>query len=492
MRILIVSFCISLLYIHGVSGAVTDEIEKVLVMEGDSATLHAGETQAEDMKVWTFGPEETVIVRNSEIRMFKDRLLVDQSTGSLTIKNITANFSGIYKLHIIKENLNKKFNVTVYARLPVPVISSNSSQCSSSYCSLLCSVVNVGHVTLSWYKGNSLLSSISVSDLSISLSLPLEVEYQEKNSYSCVINNPITNQTTHLDISKLCHTCPAQGLSVGVIAGICVGLLLVAGGPGVYCCYKKFAKGNDQTTTHQAIPLENDPVSSTAPCLPRRDTNNPNNGQALLEVANNPNNANKEIPDQEKDLPDGPEESGPLIDDEEILDQGRDLPGGLEESDPLHDMFHSEPDQVKKIKVKQGDTVTLKSGVTEIQIHDRLRWKYADSRASESTTLYSVIAVYDKRSDKIFEREGPGGKFKDRLQLDHQTGNLTIKNMRVKDSGLFKLEIKSDTNPLTKTIKVNVRVPTKMVLDDPNDTLLSLIPEEDPNDTSTYSVESGI
>ncbi|XP_052446710.1 uncharacterized protein zgc:171601 isoform X1 [Carassius gibelio] len=497
-----------LLFLLLAKGVFTDIVKSV--MEGDSVTLHTDLTDLQKYEriVWVFGLGHTRIAQiNTVVNKIsvyndvldgksRDRLQLDDLTGSLTITDTKTEDSGLYELQTIggKEVPPKTFSVIVSGPLPIPVITRNSSQCpsSSSYCSVVCSVVNVGHVTLSWYKGNSLLSSISVSDLSISLSLPLEVEYQEKNSYSCVINNPIRNQTTHLDISKLCQPCSAQGLSVGVIAGICVGLLLVAGGPGVYCCYKKFAKGNDQTTTHQAIPLENDPVSSTAPCLPRRDTNNPNNGQALLEVANNPNNANKEIPDQEKDLPDGPEESGPLIDDEEILDQGRDLPGGLEESDPLHDMFHSEPDQVKKIKVKQGDTVTLKSGVTEIQIHDRLRWKYADSRASESTTLYSVIAVYDKRSDKIFEREGPGGKFKDRLQLDHQTGNLTIKNMRVKDSGLFKLEIKSDTNPLTKTIKVNVRVPTKMVLDDPNDTLLSLIPEEDPNDTSTYSVESGI
>ncbi|XP_026054798.1 SLAM family member 9-like [Carassius auratus] len=211
---------------HGVSGAETNKIQSVSRMEGDSVTLNTDVTDVheDDDILWNFGAKKIaeiniatgIFITNDDVLdgRFRDRLKLDDQTGSLTITNITTQHTGVYKLEIRGQKLSlKTFSVSVYARLPVPVISSNTSQCSSSSsssqqnCSLLCSVVNVGHVTLSWYKGNSLLSSISVSDLSISLSLPLEVEYQEKNSYSCVINNPITNQTTHLDINKLCQPC---------------------------------------------------------------------------------------------------------------------------------------------------------------------------------------------------------------------------------------------------------------------------------------------
>uniref|UniRef100_A0A8C1KJG0 Ig-like domain-containing protein n=1 Tax=Cyprinus carpio TaxID=7962 RepID=A0A8C1KJG0_CYPCA len=222
---IVLLFCLGLWQVNDVFGD-TVTVKSVSVLEGDSVTLHSGFTEMmdEDVILWRFGSENTLIAEINVMansmtvyddvldERFRDRLKVDHQTGSLTITNTRTEHTGLYQLQ--SNSVRKSFSLVVYASLPTPNITRNCSSSSSSSssssqqnCSLLCSVVNVGHVTLSWYKGNSLLSSISVSDLSISLSLPLEVEYQDKNSYSCVLNNPISNQSTHLDITQLCHTC---------------------------------------------------------------------------------------------------------------------------------------------------------------------------------------------------------------------------------------------------------------------------------------------
>uniref|UniRef100_A0A672KJP1 Ig-like domain-containing protein n=1 Tax=Sinocyclocheilus grahami TaxID=75366 RepID=A0A672KJP1_SINGR len=215
-------------------------------IEGNSVLLRMDVTEIQDTDniLWKFGADHFLIAKinrdkqifstyDSPDGRFRDRLKLDKQTGSLIITDITTQHAGHYQLQIIGAKWSSKtFSVSIYGHLPTPNLtrdysqnlSSSSSSSSSSYCSLVCSVVNVSHVTLSWYKGNSLLSSISVSDLSISLSLPLEVEYQDKNTYSCVLNNPFSNQTQHLDISQLCSDSD-QGLPLFNILLISAGSL---------------------------------------------------------------------------------------------------------------------------------------------------------------------------------------------------------------------------------------------------------------------------
>ncbi|XP_056304277.1 SLAM family member 6-like isoform X2 [Danio aesculapii] len=247
------TLCLFLSLIRGVFGANTDEVKSISVTERDSVTLNTDVTEIlkTDQILWMFGPQETRIaeIHKQSIDMFDsnetfgDRLKMDRQTGSLTITDIRNEHSGLYKLTIIssRETSYKRFTVTVYA-LPVPVISSNYSNSSSSSssvssCSVLCSVLNVSAVSLSWYKGNSVLSSISVSDLSISLSLPLEVEYQDKNTYSCVVNNTITNHTTHLDTEQLCQTSRAS--QAAIFLPVISALVLAGLAAAMYFLYKK-------------------------------------------------------------------------------------------------------------------------------------------------------------------------------------------------------------------------------------------------------------
>ncbi|KAK7126575.1 hypothetical protein R3I94_017917 [Phoxinus phoxinus] len=260
---------------NGVS-VYTDEPETISVMEGDSVTLHAGVTgiQRDHLILWTFRFHNSE-TRTAEIykqiisiydsgdnERFRGRLKIDEKTGSLTITNINTLHSGLYKVQVINGGVkHRTFNVAVYALLTVPVISDSpqkpsvSERSSEQNCSLLCSALNVSHVTLSWYKGISVLSSISVSDLSISLSLPLEIQCLD-DSYSCVVSYSFSNQTKRLNTTDLCHTCPGarQHLFPTLIIVVLL-VVIIAGVVLVYYCHKnyKHAKQEAQTTEEGVI-----------------------------------------------------------------------------------------------------------------------------------------------------------------------------------------------------------------------------------------------
>ncbi len=70
------------------------------------------------------------------------------------------------------------------------------------------------------------------------------------------------------------------------------------------------------------------------------------------------------------------------------------------------------------VSVMEGDSVSLKSGVTNVQTGDDIEWRFKGIRID---------------------------KFVDGLQRDSQTGDLKISNIRTKDAGLYKVQISSSS-----------------------------------------------
>ncbi|KAL7855594.1 hypothetical protein AOLI_G00191980 [Acnodon oligacanthus] len=207
------TFFLILIFVRDVRAAVKDEVETVEVTEGVNVTLRTDLTglKSDDIMRWTFGTTDTRIaqlVNSGTVSfyngIFTNRLNLDKQTGSLTISNISFIHSGVYKQQLISEQVsNKQFRVTVYATVPVPSISQGSPQSrsdlksSSRRCSVVCSVRNAYQVTLSWYNGSD-LHSVSDSGNS-TLSLPLDFEHGDNNTYSCVAANPVSSQTVHVN-----------------------------------------------------------------------------------------------------------------------------------------------------------------------------------------------------------------------------------------------------------------------------------------------------
>ncbi|XP_058615926.1 uncharacterized protein LOC131529934 isoform X2 [Onychostoma macrolepis] len=90
-------------------------------------------------------------------------------------------------------------------------------------------------------------------------------------------------------------------------------------------------------------------------------------------------------------------------------------------------VFGADEGEVKPVSVMEGDSVTLNPDPTKIQGFKLILWRFGDP----------AIAQID---GKEISYPSHIEIFRGRLQLD-QTGSLTIKNMRIKHSGLYKIEI---------------------------------------------------
>ncbi len=102
-----------------------------------------------------------------------------------------------------------------------------------------------------------------------------------------------------------------------------------------------------------------------------------------------------------------------------------------------------------EISVKEGESVTLNTGRTEIIKGETITWLYMNEMnyIAEINTWNNNITVYD---DVL------GGRFRDRLKLDKQTGSLTITNTTTEHAGRYVLLIDiRQINCLFKAFRVS-------------------------------------
>ncbi|XP_067252711.1 uncharacterized protein [Chanodichthys erythropterus] len=105
--------------------------------------------------------------------------------------------------------------------------------------------------------------------------------------------------------------------------------------------------------------------------------------------------------------------------------------------------------EMRTESVMKRDSVTLQTGLTEIQTDDEIMWMFGD------TILAGIYKNQSSLAQQFYTYDGDDERFRDRLQLNNQTGSLTITKCKTSDSGLYELQINSNRH-LRFTVTVSV------------------------------------
>ncbi len=105
----------------------------------------------------------------------------------------------------------------------------------------------------------------------------------------------------------------------------------------------------------------------------------------------------------------------------------------------------ADADTTKTKSVKKGQTATFDPGVINNPNY-LMRWYFNDTFIAEITGNQSKICTDDQCKER----------FRDRLKLDHQTGSLTITDIRTTDSGLYLLEIITNSSSIHRQYSIRI------------------------------------
>ncbi|XP_067266420.1 uncharacterized protein [Chanodichthys erythropterus] len=395
--------------------AVFDEIS---VKEGDSVTLNSDLTEMKryDVIQWRFGPENTLIaeinVTADRITVyddvldgrFRDRLKLDNQTGSLTITDFTTEHAGDYKL----ENNSvrkKKFEVFIHGRMSVSVKKGSYTTLNSDLTEMKDDDV------IQWRFGNTLIAEINNDRITVYDDV-LDGRFRDRLKLNYKTGSLTITYTTDehagsytLEINSVkkkmfnVRTLGRMSVSASVSEGYHITL------DSDYTEMKdvdviQWRFGNESTLIAE-INKRVDRITLYDDVLDGRFRD-----RLKLD-----------------------KQTGSLT----ITDITTEHVGSytLEINSVRKKKFNVDI-FVMSVTVKEGDSVTLNSNLTEMKDDDVIQWRFGNTLIAEINVTADRFTVYDDVLD---------GRFRDRLKLDNQTGSLTITNTTTEHDGEYKRKI---------------------------------------------------
>ncbi|XP_052445407.1 uncharacterized protein LOC127987194 isoform X2 [Carassius gibelio] len=467
------------------------------VREEDVVTLHTGvKTNHRDRIRWYYKDIRIAQITGDLIKTckdiqckerFRDRLKLDNQTGSLTIMNIRTTDSGEYKLKILGNPSSEKiFNVAVHDFEKKTVTAKESE--TVTLCPVL---VHNPDDFMTWYLNDTLIAEISVLPDKICTDLQckdsterfrdrLKLDHQtgsliitdtrttDSGEYKLQIISSSFSIIKRFSVTVTGSHVETQGLLLADIIAVFVGAILlslaVAAVVGViysFCRSHKLKRQNLKT-----LPvMEGDSVTLNSDVAELQKTDQ------VCWLFGDENTLIAQIKRETKEIlthDDGPDErfrdrlkldhqTGSLtITNTRTTDSGKYKlqiisSNSMSEkifSFTVHDVPDAETDKMKTKRVNEGDSVTLDSGVIK-NPKDLIMWYYNDTHISEIARDPSKICTGD-------ECEDADGRFRDRLKLNNQTGSLTITDTRTTDSGDYHLEIITNSSSICRQYSIDI------------------------------------
>ncbi|XP_051745014.1 uncharacterized protein LOC127509870 isoform X4 [Ctenopharyngodon idella] len=475
----------------GVFSAGTDEVKTVSVMEGESVTLNPDLTKIpgiNQMK-WRFRDSRSVIAQidlNDILyptvpEMFKDRLKLDQ-TGSLTITNLKTKHSGLYKLEINHKSgtLHLDFSVTVYESPDVIDAFKGEmksvSETEGNPVTLQTDTETHGDELIVWRFGDEgkIIAKQDLEAKSPPLYDPDErfrdrLKLDHQTGSLIITNTRITDSGIYeVKISsskqtlykRFTVTVSDPGLSPGAVAGIVVVLLLVfsaVAAAGVFYYRHKVSELLKQMKQVYKSALKGHSVALYKDTDIQKDDKIQWKFEEKLIAEMTGENREKPqwFDDQFRDQIKLDPQTGSLF-----IHRSRPEHSGLYKLEIKTSDYTTFRlfriiifDEEKSVSVMEGADVTLRAN-TEIQTGDKIFWMFGHDNRPVAKNTEEKCEEGSEYSDV---------RFKDKVDLNPQTGDLTIKTIRKINTGEYKLKIIRNGKSSFKLFNVTVSVKTSVL-----------------------------